>query len=87
MGERRRTGSDQGLNFPTEEPAGIFLGVPSLSIFLQAFRVIREKQPKHILLFQNIFTNIVHFFKKVFILLQVNNITTIKSVKKKSHPK
>ena len=64
MGERRGTGSDQGLNFPTEEPAGIFLGVPSLSIFLQAFRVIREKQPVYILLFQNIFTNIVHFKKK-----------------------
>ena len=62
MGDRR-TGSDQGLNFPTEEPAGLFQGVPSLSIFLQAFRVMREKQPIHILLFQNIFTNIVRFLK------------------------
>lgn len=38
-GWKTGTGSDQGLNFPTEEPAGIFLGVPSLSIFLQAFRL------------------------------------------------
>ena len=52
-----------GLEFPCRRTCRPLPRSTQPQIFLQASRVMREKQPMHILVFQDIFTNIVRFLK------------------------